>query len=69
MDVCYYAWFPLLAMVAAYFLTHRNRRKRDHYLASFLGIWMVGVVIAVAVTWLTAQLPAGQNHTRRLVGG
>ncbi len=47
MDVSYYIWFPLLAVVPAYFLTHRNRKKRDHYLAAFLGIWVVGVLLGM----------------------
>lgn len=49
LDTGYYLWFPILALVAAYFLTHRSRRKRDHYLAAFLGIWIAGVLVGLAV--------------------
>jgi hypothetical protein len=43
LDNAYYAWFTVMPLVGGYFLVHRNRRKKYHFLSAFMAIWLVGV--------------------------
>ena len=48
LDAAYFLWFPGMPLVTAYFMSHRDPRKRDHYLRSFMAIWIIGVMIGLA---------------------
>jgi hypothetical protein len=48
LDSCYFLWFPSMPLAAAYFVSHRNLRKRDHYLTAFMAIWVIGVLVGLA---------------------
>jgi len=49
LDYAYYTWFPFMPMVAAYFLVHRNRAKRDRYFAAFMSVWIIADLIGLLI--------------------
>lgn len=49
LDRCYYLWFPIKPLIVGYFLTHRNVAKRHHFLAAYLGVWIVGALLGLMV--------------------
>jgi hypothetical protein len=49
LDINYYLWFIIKPLFFSYFLTHRNKNKRDHFISVYLGVWVVGVLIGLAV--------------------
>ena len=49
LDLTYYAWFAAMPLSLSYFLTHRDRRKREHMFAAFAGIFIVGVLWGLAL--------------------
>jgi len=48
LDACYFWWFPSIPLIAAFFLTHRHRSRREHYAAAFTALWVVGILIGLA---------------------
>lgn len=48
LDAAYFLWFPGMPLATAYFMSHRDPRKRDHYLRSFMAIWIIGVMVGLA---------------------
>jgi len=48
LDQVYYLWFPVKMFVIPYFLTHGDRRKRNHFLAAYLGVWILGVCVGLS---------------------
>lgn len=75
LDTSYYLWFAFMPLAGAYFLSHRNRRKRDHYFAAFMYVWPVGVLLGLAFPSHgpcytdTAQFPASGMSLCRMVQG
>ena len=49
LDYAYYLWFPLMPLVGALFLAHRDRNRREHYLAAFMLLWVAAVLIALFI--------------------
>jgi len=49
LDINYYLWFIVKPLFFSYFLTHRNQCKRNHFISTYLGVWIFGVVIGLAV--------------------
>jgi hypothetical protein len=49
LDINYYLWFIVKPLFFSYFLTHRNQCKRDHFISTYLGIWIIGVLIGLSI--------------------
>jgi hypothetical protein len=49
LDHAYLAWFPVKVWVLVYVITHLNARLRDRFLVAYLGIWLAGVLVGLAV--------------------
>lgn len=49
LDYAYYLWFPVMPLVGALFLAHRDRNRREHYLAAFMLLWVGAVLISLFV--------------------
>jgi len=49
LDINYYLWFLVKPLFFAYFLTHRNQCKRDHFISTYLGVLIIFVLIGIAI--------------------
>jgi hypothetical protein len=49
LDHTYLAWYPVKVLVLVYVISHLNARRRDRFLVAYMGIWLAGILVGLAI--------------------